>query len=282
MTRVSESCTTSCRSRQIHLPALLHDTLSFLSNKFTRINEMSIFAAHADRATGGQIVVSFAAGVTPLSVIEEHGIDQWPAFLAAVSAHPAVVSAAQATGMSVSPSDIRYAVGHTLNPHGFSGGVAPPAGFSNRFDEKLFASFLALIAARKEAKKAREEHEEIMATRPPPTPPPEENHGGNDGAGGDYDDDNNQPGDGDDGHQDDDDNNDASNNNAAAASATAAPAPAPRPRKTRAQRKAEEQQKKDDAKRLYEVEVKEHKVACLEQKLASALEADAVRVSLAP
>lgn len=229
----------------------------------------TVFEQGPDRATSSQLILNFAEGRTPISVIEDTDAKTWPLFLESVSTHPAVVSACRASDLQVDPAGVRYAVGHQRNRD-------QAGGFSNRFDATLFSAFLSLIEQRKDAKKAREEHDEIMATRPPPTPPPEE-EGGHHGRGGGG---SNDDGDDEQGGDEDEHNNGGEGDEESGGGAAAAPAP--RPRKTRAQRKAEEQQRKEDRKRQFEVEKKEHAVACLEQKLANAVEADAIKVTLVP
>lgn len=213
----------------------------------------AVFGSNALRASGAHLVLPLLR--QPVELIEEGGVVSFSDLLGLVAAHPAVVDACRASGTHVDAADIRYAVGYSAASHRNN--------FSNRFDAKLFQSFVTLVESRKAASEARAEHDAIMATRPPPTPPPEEynpsdgrDDNGDDAAGAEDGEDDEQP------HQHQHE----------------ASAPPPRPRKTRAQRRAEEQQKKDDAKRRYEVEVKEHAVKCLEQKLANAMCADAIRV----
>lgn len=200
-------------------------------------------------------------------------------FLQLISQHPAVsnliIASSQkqkgttATLLSIKRDDIRYAV-EPLAPSATSG-------YSNRFDQRLYDNFIALIKAREDAEKSREEHDKIMATRPPPTPPPEEEHqqdeDGYQQREIQYDEDGNEI------EVDEDEDENQNQNNQQQESSSAPP---PRPRKNRAQRREEEKQRKEDKKREFEVEQKEHLVACLEQKLANAVCAAAIRVVIAP
>lgn len=222
---------------------------------------------HGAGGSGGSLTVAIAP--------------TFDAFVELVSQHPAVsnlIFASQSktasnpsssTSFKIKRDDIRYAVEPLA--------VSATSGFSNRFDQRLYDNFISLIKAREDAEKSREEHDKIMATRPPPTPPVEENNddeyahnNNNNGREIQYDEDGNEieP-------DEDDDNNHHE-------SSGAAPVVPSRPRKTRAQRKEEEKQRKEDKKREFEVEQKEHLVACMEQKLANALCAAAIRVVVSP
>lgn len=276
---------------------------------------MSIFAPNPIRATANQIILQFTTEAPPLDLIKipnlveevaaqnEESTEQqqqqvaaaptyspgpaptWSDFLQLVAAHPAVSNACKAGGLKIQENEIRYSIADFSSAASSSAANSTntTTGFSNRFDSKLYDSFIALLNARDDAAKSREEHDKIMLTREPPTPPVEEhdddeNNNNNHGGGGyretQYDEDGNEI------EVDEDENNNNNNQNGGDANATAAPPP--RPRKTRAQRKEEEKQRKEDKKRQHEVEVKEYLVACLEQKLRYALCATAISVSLAP
>ncbi len=257
----------------------------------------SIFAENPLRATANQIILKFATESPPLDLIaipnennesseaaaEEHPltvpgpVPTWDKFLAQVVFHPAVANAlTQAAAgnikLKIREDEIRYSVADFSSDANNANSATSPltSGFSNRFDRKLYDSLIALVKAREDASKSRREHDKIMATRDPPTPPVEEHDENNNNNGREiqYDEDGNEI------EPDEDYGNNNNNQETAAAPA--------RPRKTRAQRKEEEKQRKEDKKRQHEVEVKEHLVSCMEQKLRYALCATAISVTVAP
>jgi hypothetical protein len=160
--------------------------------------------------------------------------------------------------------------------------VAPPAltpaeatsGFGNRLTAKTLEALAALVAGAAEVARLRDEHQATLDTRPPPTPEPQDLEADDD-AGYDA----LEQGEGEDGEGEDQDDQAAAAEDAVAEEAEP---PAPPVRKTRAQRRLEAQQRKEDVARGVEILKKEHAVFMLKARTAAAVHLQAIKLLLVP